>query len=222
MLGLLLREAPAGLTGSTPPTHKLTPLGLPLLLRPAILPFLLCSTASLYWTRLTSAPSTQTSSSGCSRHVPRAAATAAAPAFVAGASAAAAVAASVAAPARLAPMRPSPHHVHPLTTPPPTACLPILAGRDPEAQGPEGHRHLCHPGRREVLRLLLLLPHLHHPGAHLPRGGHVHKGGWVWLLAGGWAGGWRLGGKEEAGKADERHFWLDGCVVHSAWRILPR
>ena len=77
------------------------------------------------------------------------------------------------------------HHHFPSARPPTTTHSPLspctaclrTAGRDPQAQGHEADRHLRHPGRREVLCLLLLLPHLHHPGAHLPCGGAVHQGG---------------------------------------------
>lgn len=58
---------------------------------------------------------------------------------------------------------------------PPVRLLP--SGGHPEAQRPEGHRHFCHAGRREVFRLLLQQPHLHDSRPHVPSGGAVHQGG---------------------------------------------
>ena len=42
--------------------------------------------------------------------------------------------------------------------------------------GPEDHRDVGDAGRGEVLELLLQLPHLHHPGPHIPGGGALHQG----------------------------------------------
>lgn len=50
-----------------------------------------------------------------------------------------------------------------------------------EAARLQAHRDVSHAGRGEVLPLLLRVPHLHHPGSHVPRGDPVHQGARVGL-----------------------------------------
>ena len=50
-----------------------------------------------------------------------------------------------------------------------------------QAEGPQADLHVGHPRRREVLDLLLRVPDLHDPGAHLPRRGPVRQGARVRL-----------------------------------------